>query len=146
MVIDNVFITSFMIAFFWALVPIFYKIILQDVPAQTIFFMYYITAFTIIMIILLFQYPNVNLQLDKFTIKTFVLFVIIIFIGSLCANYLYYNILQKNQVYLVTILTAISPIFTIVVAYLFLKESINNFAWIGIILIVIGLGILAYNS
>lgn len=144
--IDNVFISSFMIAFFWALVPIFYKIILKDIPALTIFFMYYIIAFIIAMSILFFQYPNVKLEIDKFNIRNFILFVIIIFFGSIFANYLFYNILQKNQAYLITILTAISPIFTVAIAFLFLKESINNLAWIGIILIVIGLLILAYNT
>src|SRR2546426_531324 len=126
---DNVLISSFAVAFCWSLVPIIYKIILTNLPAKTVFLLYYITTTTLMIFYTFLNWNNINLHIDKINYKIIVQLLIVVLLGSLIANYLYYDILEKNDTYLVTILTAISPLLTILIAYFYLGEKINLIKW-----------------
>jgi drug/metabolite transporter (DMT)-like permease len=80
-----------------------------------------------------------KVNISKINTKDIFLLFAAVMAGSIVANYVYYGILEKNQTYLVTILTSVSPILTILIAYAFLKEDITPKQWIGIIVAIIGI-------
>ena len=57
---DNVLISSFAVAFCWSLVPIIYKIILTNLPAKTVFLLYYITTTTLMIFYTFLNWNNIN--------------------------------------------------------------------------------------
>lgn len=146
MIGKNIVLASFLISLFWAIMPILYKIILVDVTVDTVFFTYYLLSFAFAFILFLIFRNRINLDFSKFTFKKVVIFITAIIFTSLAANYLYWNLLKNQSIYLVTILIAIFPIFTILIAYWFLKEPISFKVWIGIILAIVGLVIISLNA
>lgn len=135
---DNVVVGSSIVALGWSLVPILYKEILKNMPAKTLFLLYYITASIILSVYVFFNWNNLDFDISNIHIKQVILLFCAVMAGSIVANYVYYALLKKNQVYLVTILTSISPLLTILIAYFFLGEIISLRQWIGIILAIIG--------
>lgn len=142
--IDNVFVVSFIIAFIFGLMAIIYKVILKDVSAETLFYLYFIISFIIVMMILLCRRDN--LQIDKLTGKTLALIALTALFGGVVVYYLYFKALHMHSAYLVTVLISISPLFTAVLAYFFLKEKITVTGWIGIILVIVGLVVISING
>jgi drug/metabolite transporter (DMT)-like permease len=58
--------------------------------------------------------------------------------GLIIANYLYLYLLKHHQSFLISALVSCAPLFTLLFAYLFLKEKITLTAAFGVFLIVIG--------
>jgi drug/metabolite transporter (DMT)-like permease len=136
------------IAFIFGVSPIIHKHIFNTVPTMTpqllfIFggIMYFI--FTIIYAL----YEKIPI-IDN--VKTIPVSIIALFIFGGCmsffANYLYFNIISKNASYLVSSLIFISPLFTLVLSYLILKEEITLMSLLGVLLIVSGVIIVAISS
>jgi len=144
----NILIASMLVAFFWSLVPIIYKVVLKDLSVETVFFLYYTVALSLALVYLIWRRGQVDFHLDKLTGQLLILFIGIVLFGSLVANYLNYTLLQNNAAYLIAILTAISPVFTAIIASVYLKESVDQTMWVGIILVIIGLVIInqAYHG
>src|SRR5437870_4468533 len=122
---NSAIIGSFIVAPGWSLVPIFYKTILHHLSAKTLFILYYLTAGLYLSMYLLFNWNHLDFDISKITRTDVVILFMAVLAGSIVANYVYYSILEKNQTYLVTILTSVSPILTILIASIFLNETIT---------------------
>jgi len=57
---------------------------------------------------------------------------------------LYYFLLSSKNLYMMSLIWPLIMIFTIIAAYMFLKESLNKFQWLGIILTFIGASMTLY--
>lgn len=136
---NNVIILSFIVAFCWSIVPIISKTILNDIPATSLFLMFYLTVSFIVILYTIYNWHNIKLPIEKINTKIVIKILIIVLIGNLIADYLYYHVLEKNETYLVTIITSVAPIFTILLAYFYLNEKINLIKWIGIIFTIFGI-------
>jgi len=75
---------------------------------------------------------------------------VIIFITSAItgffANLIYYYVISKHESYIVEALISCSPLFTLVLAYLFLKEEINWVGIAGVLLITLGVICVSLNE
>jgi len=67
-------------------------------------------------------------------------------IGGLIGNILYIYVLEKHDSYVTTALVSVSPFFTLILAYYFTKENITLYGVLGVILIVFGILLIAYNE
>ena len=134
-----------LIIIFATIVPILYKCILNELPAHTVFVLSYIFISVLIFIYIIFNWNSLNFHTEKLTFKVILQLFFVVLLGSMISNYLYYNVLAKNDAYYITILIAISPIFTAILAYYFLNERISITTWIGIVLVVTGLILVAYK-
>lgn len=73
-------------------------------------------------------YTNLNLKL--------VLYFIFIVVSTFIADKYYYRSIEKTGISFVSIISKCAPIFSIIISYLFLGESLNNISLLGILLIV----------
>lgn len=142
---SNVIILSSTIGFCWGIVPIMYKLILSSISGKSFFSLYYIIAVSFVLIYTIYNWNNISLSIDKLNGKLTILLISAVLI-SVIATYLYYCTLESYNVYIVTILTAIAPLFTILIAYFYLGEKISILSWIGIILVIIGVILIVYES
>ena len=67
-------------------------------------------------------------------------------IGGLIGNIMYIYILNKHESYITTALVSVSPFFTLILAYYFTKENITLYGVLGVIFIVFGIMLIAYNE
>lgn len=143
--IDNVFIISFLIAVSWSITPILYKSILSNIPPETFFIYSYIVTTLLVALYIITNWNNIDWHVDKLNKELIGLLVCVILI-LMVTTYLYYHVLEKNNVHIVTTLTATAPLFTILIAYFYLKEKISMVAWIGMLLVIIGIVLLSHKG
>jgi len=109
--------------------------------------LFYSSANVIFVIVLLSFYNNklysdiksVN-SYDIFLISTYTFFTIFL------ANLLFLEVLKYNNTYEVAAIGGIYPFFTLLLAYLFLKEKITVFGILGVILVVLGVVCISFND
>jgi len=62
------------------------------------------------------------------------------------ANILYYNILKTHESSIISALIYSSPVFTLIIAYLFLKERLDIYGLSGVCAIILGVILIAMNN
>jgi len=67
-------------------------------------------------------------------------------IGGLIGNIMYIYILNKHESYITTALVSVSPFFTLILAYYFTNENVTFYGVLGVIFIVFGIMLIAYNE
>jgi len=85
-------------------------------------------------------------DLHKITTNDFLIIAFTAIITAFFANILYYNVLKKHDSHIISALIYSSPIFTLILAYLFLHEKIHFFGGLGIFLILFGVISITYND
>jgi uncharacterized membrane protein len=129
---------ALLVSFFWGIIPIIYKVLLKRLNNVTV--MAITTVFyTILLLILVFYNRNIVINdLNKITNHEYLWIFITTLFGVFLANYLYYYILKKGEVAILTALMYTCPIITLLGAYFLLNDKISQRAMIGILLIVSG--------
>ena len=61
-------------------------------------------------------------------------------------NVLYYNILKIHESTIISALIYSSPVFTLIIAYLFLKERLDIYGFSGVCAIILGVILIAMNN
>lgn len=136
------------IAFIFGISPIIHKYIFNNVPTltpQTIFILGGISYFVFTLMFALFEKEALVNNMKNIPSSIIMIFIFGTAM-SFFANYLYFKIISKNASYLVSSLIFVSPLFTLILSYLFLKEDITVHSVIGIVLIVVGVILVAMSS
>uniref|UniRef100_A0A6C0KYR4 EamA domain-containing protein n=1 Tax=viral metagenome TaxID=1070528 RepID=A0A6C0KYR4_9ZZZZ len=94
-----------------------------------------------------FHYNNLKkdfstLHKNKFIFGFFILSGFILSI----INLLLFDIIKNNKIYYITATLSIYPIITAFLSYLFLKEQINIYSFIGILFIIFGIIIINFSE
>lgn len=132
---------AILISFLWGCTPIFVKHCKDSLHYSTIFVL--AGSFLAILTLFIFLYNRTTIMADlskNIEYKHVAAILAFATLGLCIGNYLYINLVSKHG----TIITAISytaPIFTIVLAYLILNESLNVLQLIGVALGVIGVSL-----
>lgn len=136
-----------MISFLWGLSPVIHKTVLNDISPQTA--LVGVSLFyTICTIVLAWIYRkqihrDVTVHLTKWNI------VFLAFTAIVCgfiANMLYFYMLKHHPSHIVSALIYSSPVFTLLIAYLFLREQISMMGLLGVLLITAGVVCIAFNK
>jgi drug/metabolite transporter (DMT)-like permease len=67
-------------------------------------------------------------------------------VGVFVANIIFYQLLAQHDSYLVTALTYTSPMFTVVLAWMFLNEQISWVNVLGIVVLIVGILLVCYKG
>lgn len=137
---------SLIIALLWSITPILHKYVLN-----------YNDPFIVILISSLFYagctiiyscvyWKRIKNELKEVDKKTIIILGISSIFTVFLANIILTYLTKYNKSFSVTALTFSAPLFTTLWAYLFLHEEISLTSLIGVLLIVIGIIILAYNE
>jgi drug/metabolite transporter (DMT)-like permease len=134
------------VAFLWGVSPVIHKSLLGKHSHVTIML---ITATVNVLCVISYAlFKNKELIPDM---KTIPMKDVLIVAGTtittvFLANILYYNVLKKHDSYIISALIYSSPIFTLLLAYLFLQEKITYYGLIGVLFIVVGVCFIATND
>lgn len=138
---------AIVISFLWGVGPVLQKYILNSINPKTLLLFNGLAY----MICLFFYsvYHRGELYQDVTKNMNLRLFLIIMLSGTIVgffANLLYFYVLHKKDSYIINALVCSSPLFTLIIAYLFLKEKVQLSGFIGVMCIIIGVVLIAFND
>jgi drug/metabolite transporter (DMT)-like permease len=139
---------SLFISFIWGATPISHKYIFntfEDMTPEAMIVCGGVFYFLFSMIYFMFNRASVIRPVKELPWSVFLIMFCTASIGFL-ANYLYFQVIGKHASFLISALIFSSPIFTLILSYLFLKEDISIKAAIGVLLIVCGVVTLAISK
>ncbi|MBI4018295.1 MAG: DMT family transporter [Candidatus Aenigmarchaeota archaeon] len=124
----------------WTFVPIVVRLLLPFISAELMLFYRFFFAALALSAIIIFRKKRV--KLDKGRIKIF-LPLAIIYVATL---YTYILGIANTKIAYVTFLQQISPVYTFVLAYLFLKEGVKKNVYYALAISVLGILVIFYLS
>lgn len=131
-------ITALSAAALWGIVPIFHKSILAAIEPTTLLAITFSLPALLVFPYILFQRHTFMKDVRKLTPTLWFLAIFALPITLLLANLLYLRVLKHLPSHVATPLTYSSPLFTLILAALFLREPITLQATMGVLLIVAG--------
>jgi len=134
------------VAFLWGIHPILNKILLGKFSVPTVLVLSNAVYFLAVLVFIYVNYSEISKDIKKITAQDILLLITVSIGAGFLANLLYYYVLKSHESSLVSALVFSSPIFTLIVAYFFMKEELNSFGILGILLITLGVVCIAYND
>jgi len=129
---------ALVISFLFGIQTVIHKHLLNHISGMSVM-LYSAIVYTVLIILSAYYTKSVIIKdLKKIDLRiSAILFFSAVFTAYL-TNVLYYYILKTNDSSIISTLISSSPVFTVIFAYLFLKEKISLYGFIGIISIIIG--------
>jgi uncharacterized membrane protein len=133
------------VAFLWGLTPVIHKHVLQTLDPRLVMVIGSGLYFMVALLYGLYYRDAIAESLPNMTPATFLWIALASLLTGFIANLIYLYVLREEQSYIISALIFASPIFTLFVAALFLKEEITVQGFIGVVLITAGIVCLALN-
>ena len=134
------------VSLLWGISPIILKLLTMKFNTITIMVINGLLYFISLIIIFYFNYKTIMKDIPRINKYDLLLLVSTsVFIG-LSAQLIYITLLGSFDSYIITALVSVSPLFTLILAYLFMKENITIHGVLGTILIVVGIMLISYND
>ncbi len=145
---NTLLILSLIVAFLWAIPPILQKQLLSKYSKHTVFVVTVLTFATFVLLYGMHHKETLTNDIERLATnhKDLGTIVFIAFVCNFLASLLYYELIKHNSAHTVTSLTYSSPIFTIILAYIFLKEPLDTNSIIGAILVVSGVLVISQSE
>lgn len=125
---------------------IMHKFFLAKCEISTLFVLYGLVYSIIIVMVAIYNMSNIRADVQKLNRRHIIGIVMTSLAGLFIANYLYLYLLKHHQSFAVAALISTAPLFTLLFAYVILKEEVSLLSAIGVSLIVIGVILVAANS
>lgn len=134
------------VGFLWGLSPVINKSLLNKYSPISLLIISSVFYFSCAIVYFCNNSELVIRDFNKISHLDMFIVAINAIVGSFFANILYLYVLQKQDCYIISALINTSPLFTLILAYLLLKEKVRFYGILGIFLIVLGTICLAYNN
>ena len=132
-------------ALMWGIAPVIHKVLLVKYQPITIMLMNSFTYSICMMLIVFFNYKMFMKDMNKMKYDDAIV-IMLSSIGILIVgNLIYYYVLREHNSSLVSALIYSSPVFTLILAYIFLKERLSMYGYLGIFSILLGIIFIAQN-
>lgn len=89
---------------------------------------------------------DVKNDLKNMTTKDILIILSIGLFSGFIGNMLYLYVLKDHNTSIISALIYSSPVFTLIISYLFLKEKLNMYGLLGVITIIIGVILVSLNE
>lgn len=145
---DNitVLVMAIIVSFLWGVTPVIHKHVLIDLDPRTVMVLTSVFYFACLMVF--WWWNHRAIARDSKNIRFHHLFWIAIasIFTAFIANIIYLYVLKKKDSYVVSALVYSCPLFTLILASLFLKEHITWMGCIGVFLITLGVVCIALSE
>ena len=139
-------ILSIFTSFLWGASPVIQKQLLKKFDKRSLMLFY--SSANILFVSLLLSFYNNHLYSDIKSLNAYDIFLVFAytFFTIFMANLIFLEVLKYNNAHEVAAIEGIYPFFTLLLAYLFLKEKITIFGVLGVILVVLGVVCISMND
>jgi uncharacterized membrane protein len=142
---QNYILLALISGFMWGMAPVIHKVLLVKYQPITIMLLNSFTYAISMMLIVFFNYKMFMKDMNKIKYED-ILIIILSSIGILViGNLIYYYVLREHDSSLVSALIYSSPVFTLILAYIFLKERLSMYGYLGIFSILLGIIFISKN-
>ena len=135
---------ALLVASIWGITPILEKLSLIKASPFTVLTIRFV--FTAMFVAVASIVTGKYRELSSVDGKTFLWIILAGFLGGIVGLFLYFVALKQDLTTKIAPITATFPLFTAIYAYIFLHEPITLLRLIGIVLIVVGLMFINWNS
>lgn len=133
------------ISIVWGFIPIILKLYLLEFPyISIVFFQSLLVFLCALFYILLYKYEDFKTSITKITFYKIIIFTLTFITASFICNLLYLSLINKDVVIFPIIIFSLTPLITIIAAYLFLNKSINYLQLFGLFFIILGVFFMFY--
>jgi len=137
---------ALLISFLWGVQPVIHKHLLKKYNHITIMLVSSIVYFALLIVTSIIKNKEVMADLQKMTARDLSILTALSFFTVFMANLIYYYILKDHESSLISALIYSSPVFTLIFAYLFLKERLDIYGLSGIFAIIAGVILISNNN
>jgi len=137
---------SLFTSFLWGLSPVIQKHLLQKFDKRSLMLFY--ASANIFFITLMLSFFNNKLYADIISLNMYDILLIstYTFFTIFIAKLLFLEVLKYNNSHEVAAIEGIYPFFTLILAYMLLKEKITAFGILGVIFVVLGVICISMND
>jgi transporter family protein len=130
---------SFILAVILGISPIIIKLFLNKIDMKLFFILNNIIFGIFIFMYMIYYWENFTSEFKTITIHDTFKIVLYTLVLSFIPTIIYYNLLDRHDLYIVTALISGAPIFTIGLSYMLLNEQITKYSAIGLVCICVGI-------
>jgi transporter family protein len=134
------------VAFLWSLSVLAQKHTLKFLPLYTVFAVSSLVYASFTLGVIAYNYKTIKDSLHTIDYRLLLILICGSLFGAFIPNILNLAILKNNKSFIIVALTYITPLFSTLLAYLFLQESVSVRELIGVLLIVCGVITIATKS
>lgn len=139
--------TAVFISFLWGIAPVIQKHLLHTINPNTMLLFYSISYTLCVILYSIYNWKVIHNDIVKHMNIRYFIIILLLGLGvGFLANVLYFHILHKKDSYIVNALVCSSPLFTMIIAYLFINEKLHMRGVIGVMCIIIGIVLIAFNE
>jgi len=129
---------SLLIAFLYGITPSIAKYVLKDINIVSFILCESIGVCFFTVLFCFYHYNEFNKDIHLITYQSF--YSILLLSALLCfANILFYFVLEGHDTFIISSIVACSPIVSLLVSWIFLKENVSLFHILGVVLITLGI-------
>lgn len=144
--VDRYILLALFIGFLGGLGPVIHKTLLNKYNPVTMLILSSIFYTSCALIYASWNAEHIISDIRKITQIDLITIGLTVILTGFLANLLYYKVLQKHDSHIIVALMNTCPFFTLILAYLFLKEKVKLYGIIGVFFILIGVFCLAHNG
>jgi drug/metabolite transporter (DMT)-like permease len=134
------------VSFLWGTQPVIHKYLLNKFGFITIMFISTLIYFGLVITLALSRHKEIYRDWLIMTPTDIGILILLPIFTVFLANILYYNILKTHESSIISALIYSSPVFTLIIAYLFLKERLDIYGLSGVCAIILGVILIAMNN
>ena len=134
------------ISFLWGIQPIVHKHLLNRYNFITIMLISTIVNFSLILAVSITRNKEILVDMNKLTFRDLFILVLVSSFTIFLANMMYYYILKNHESSIISALVYSSPVFTLIIAYIFFKERLDIYGVSGILLMIFGVILVSNNN
>lgn len=138
---------SLLIGLFWGVSPIIQKHLLKKFDKFSLMLFFSVIYFCLLLFASAFNHKNIMKDLRLLNNWDTLLIIAYVFFTIFLSNLLILHVLKTHDSYIVTaIVEGTSPLFTLLLVYLFFEEKITLIGVLGVLLIVLGIVCISLND
>jgi drug/metabolite transporter (DMT)-like permease len=142
---EYIFVALF-VSLLWGIQPVLHKLLLSKYKPITILIISSFLYFYLIAMVAFARNADVKNDLDNMTRRDILIILSIGLFSGFIGNMLYLYVLKDHNTSIISALIYSSPVFTLIISYLFLKEKLNMYGLLGVITIIIGVILVSLNE
>lgn len=126
------------VGFLWGLSPIMHKYFLNHVSYKLILTLGSLTYFMCTILFAIYYWKDLIKESAKLTITSTSMIVLVSVVTAFMANIIYFYVLKSTKSYIVSALVYSSPLFTLLLSYMFMNERITLLSGMGCVVVFVG--------
>ena len=143
---SNLFASALAVTALWGIVPIMQKSVLVKYPIMVVYLMTGLLHAVSLPVLAFLYRKQIMVHMPTIPAKDWGTIVLGVVLPSVLASIIYMSTLKNNHSYLVVAMTSVYPLFTMLFAYVMLREKVTPTAALGVVCIVLGVTLLSIRG